>query len=456
MTNPDIRGRRPECGALSSPSISPATTPTPKTFHPGTHQARDDRRRGPARLETHSHRGQTMQAHQQRHRDDGGDHPEDHRGQRGQSDQPVRGNDRRTGQHFGSAAQHQRVPPHLAAGGRQRRQAGEGAQIDGEQQSAERSGSRAAPVRIRSPGARRPAGNPRRDGRPGSWAVRGRGGVRMGDGRFGSGNERRIGPPALLRQRSRAVHAGPHAAREWRLGSPTPGAPHAWLRSGHCPPKAVGLAHCCTRPAPNSVCSTGNSPQMTSGSAPESDTNGRPRPAHTDIPPATLTASQPFELRYALTRSERPPDRQMTNSGAASGTSSSRPANSLIGTCTASGACPAAHSSSSRTSSSTRSGGQLGDGDLGPALDRIRLDCSPFHPSTAATGRVRGAEPRVAPPPLVRRHGHLYDRQRCYGCADVIPVAQRDRIAAELWRGRADDQRMSRERRRSASSLPPV
>src|SRR6478752_1963614 len=58
------------------------------------------------------------------------------------------------------------------------------------------------------------------------------------------------------------------------------------------------------------LCSCGA--QMTSGVASPSATIGLPAAAQPPMPPATLTESQPCEFKYAVTRADRPPDRQIT------------------------------------------------------------------------------------------------------------------------------------------------
>src|ERR1700722_10121424 len=69
------------------------------------------------------------------------------------------------------------------------------------------------------------------------------------------------------------------------------------------------------------------------------------------MPSATLIVVQPAPARAWAAYAERAPDRQITYTLRSCGISPARAAIAPTGMCTASGACPAAHSSSSRTSS---------------------------------------------------------------------------------------------------------
>ncbi len=91
--------------------------------------------------------------------------------------------------------------------------------------------------------------------------------------------------------------------------------------------------------------------QATRPTDPSSRSTGSPSSAHARIPPDRFCTSMPAACKAAAALAERAPDRHTVTTRLPGGTSPRRRLPS--GTCTAPGACPASHSSASRTSSRT-------------------------------------------------------------------------------------------------------
>src|SRR6188474_1287041 len=93
--------------------------------------------------------------------------------------------------------------------------------------------------------------------------------------------------------------------------------------------------------------------QMTLPGVPSSRTTGRPDAAQAFMPPSMLAASKPHAMRLSAARALRTPDRQTQTMRRFIGNRNRAASSSASGTHCARDACPASHSSASRTSSST-------------------------------------------------------------------------------------------------------
>ena len=107
------------------------------------------------------------------------------------------------------------------------------------------------------------------------------GGAKLAGHRRPTGQPGDAGRPGTPEQQRTGAAPGTVLSRQGRPGRRRPGPGCAW-RSDHL------------------------------GAASPSATIGRPACAQAPMPPLTLTVSQPCEFRYAVTRADRPPDRQIT------------------------------------------------------------------------------------------------------------------------------------------------